>query len=635
MSSNKTFFVLIESCIKLYHNFKNLSREGDISECRLRIKQEFFKSSGLPACNAVATAGRPRFARNDNKNINQMKNKPFVLIILDGWGVAPPSKGNAITLANTPNIDGFFKKYPNTTLNATGSAVGLEANQMGGSEAGHLNIGAGRIVRQDSQYISEAIESGKFFKNLALRKAINHTKINNSSLHLIGLLSSKDSPHSNPEHLSALLLLAKLQKVKKVYLHLFADGRDTLPRSSLKFLEKLEKKLENFGLGKIATIGGRFYGMDRTKNWPRLLKAYQTMVDGKGEKSFSAKEAIEQAYAKGLSDEFILPAIICNPIRNIFNSAKTKSQQSYNLNDRQNLSSAQISNGASKNNPVGKIQNNDAVIFFNLRSDRARQLSKLFVLSKMKSEDLDKIEDDDTYRRLQKRTKLKNLFFVAMTDFGPDLLCQTAFKSHDIEKTLPAVLKKFKQLYIAETEKYAHITYFFNGGHANPVGDEKRIMVPSPKVASYAQKPEMSAYEITQVITKNIKKDVYDFYAINFANTDMIGHTGNLGAAIKSAEVVDQCVGEIVKEVLKKKGTCIITADHGNSDEMIDLKTGDVLTMHSKNPVPFIIIGSEFEKKKIKLRSGGTLADIAPTILKIMKIKKPVEMTGKSLINNL
>jgi 2,3-bisphosphoglycerate-independent phosphoglycerate mutase len=548
-----------------------------------------------------------------------MKNKPFVLIILDGWGVAPPSKGNAIALANTPNIDGFLKKYSNTTLNATGSAVGLEANQMGGSEAGHLNIGAGRIVKQDSQYISEAIESGKFFKNLALRKAINHTKVNNSSLHLIGLLSSKDSPHSNPKHLSALLLLAKLQKVKKVYLHLFTDGRDTLPRSSLKFLDKLEKKLENFGLGKIATIGGRFYGMDRTKNWPRLLKAYQAMVDGKGEKSFSAKEAIEQAYAKGLSDEFILPAIICD---------KNKK-------------------------PTAKIQNNDAIIFFNLRSDRARQLSKLFVLDKIKE-----IENDDTdscSRDARKRTKLKNLFFVAMTDFGPALSCHTAFKSHDIEKTLPAILKKFKQLYIAETEKYAHITYFFNGGHANPVGNEKRIMIPSPKVASYTQKPEMSAYEITQVVKKNIQKDVYDFYAINFANTDMVGHTGNLGAAIKAVEIIDQCVGEIAKEILKKKGTCVITADHGNSDEMIDLKTGDVLTMHSKNPVPFIIVSQKPKAKPAriaspaknavsaadwqsdaggsqKLRLDGTLSDIAPTILEIMKIKKPVEMTGKSLI---
>jgi 2,3-bisphosphoglycerate-independent phosphoglycerate mutase len=251
---------------------------------------------------------------------------------------------------------------------------------------------------------------------------------------------------------------------------------------------------------------------------------------------------------------------------------------------------------------------------------------------------LDKIKEverdntDPCSRDVQKRTKLKNLFFVAMTDFGPDLPRHTAFKSHDIEKTLPAVLKKFKQLYIAETEKYAHITYFFNGGHANPVGNEKRIMISSPKVASYIQKPEMSAREITQVITKNIKKDVYDFYAINFANTDMVGHTGNLGAAIKSAEIIDQCVREIAKEILKKEGTCIITADHGNSDEMIDLKTGDVLTMHSKNPVPFIIVSKELGAGSRKLRTGGTLADIAPTILKIMKIKKPVEMTGKSLL---
>lgn len=518
-----------------------------------------------------------------------MKN-PFVLIILDGWGVAPPSKGNAIALANTPVMDEFYKKYPNTTLNATGAAVGLEENQMGGSEAGHLNIGAGRIVKQDSQYISEAIDSGKFFKNLALRKAINYVRVNNSSLHLMGILSSKDSPHGNPKHLRALLLLAKQQNVKNVYLHLFTDGRDTLPRSALKFLDDLKKVLDNFNLGEIATIGGRFYGMDRTKNWPRLMKSYQAMVDGKGEKFFSGKEAIKQAYDKGLSDEFIPPTIIIN---------KNKK-------------------------PIAKIKNNDAVIFFNLRSDRARQLTKLFVLKE--------IEGENAYPPLKKRTKLKNLFFVAMTGFGPNLPCETAFASHDVEKTLPAILKNFKQLYIAETEKYAHITYFFNGGHAKPLAGENRIMIPSPKVASYDQKPEMSAKEITQLVKKNIKKDVYDFYAINFANTDMVGHTGNLGAAIKATEVVDQCVGEIVEEILNKKGICFITADHGNSDEMIDLKTGNVLTMHSKNPVPFIIVSSKSKVGNWRLKTGGILADIAPTILAIMKIKKPKEMTGKSLI---
>jgi 2,3-bisphosphoglycerate-independent phosphoglycerate mutase len=511
--------------------------------------------------------------------------KPFVLIILDGWGIAPPSKGNAIALANTPAMDKFYKIYPNTTLNATGQAVGLEKNQMGGSEAGHMNIGAGRIVKQDSRYISEAINSGEFFKNLALRKATNYVKVNSSSLHLIGLLSSEDSPHSNPKHLKALLLLAKKQKVKNVYLHLFTDGRDTLPRSALKYLKDLEKELAKLNLGEIATIGGRFYGMDRTKNWQRLIKAYRAIVDGKGEKVFSAKEAIEKAYAQGLSDEFILPTVIIK---------KNKK-------------------------PIAQVKNKDAVIFFNLRSDRARQLSKFFVLEKVNG-------------FKGKWTKLKKIFFVAMTDFGPDLPCHTAFLSHDVEKTLPFILKDFKQLYIAETEKYAHITYFFNGGHANAVGGEKRIMIPSPKVSSYDQKPEMSAPEITEVVKKNIEKDVYDFYAINFANPDMVGHTGNLGAAIKAVEEVDKCVGQIVKEVLKKRGVCFIAADHGNSDEMIDLKTGDVLTMHSKNPVPFIIVGEEFKKKNLKLRSKGILGDIAPTILDIMEIKKPRERTGRSLI---
>ena len=516
-----------------------------------------------------------------------MKNKPFVLIILDGWGIAPFSRGNAIALAKTPSMDKFSKNYPYTTLNATGKAVGLGENEMGGSEAGHMNIGAGRIVKQDSEYISEAIINGEFFKNSVFVKVINYTKKKNSKLHIIGLLSSKDSPHSKPNHLYSLLKLAKKQNLKNVFLHLFTDGRDTLPRSALEYLEKLELKIKEIGIGEITSLGGRYYGMDRTKNWNRLQKAYDAVVLGKGEKAFSAKEAIKNSYKKGRKDEFISPTIIIKE------------------------------NGQ----PKGLIEDNDGMIFFNLRSDRARQFTKFFVSDKI---------NGYTGRAI----KLKNIFFAAMTDFGPDLDCQTAFVSHNVEKALPYALKNIRQLYIAETEKYAHITYFFNGGNHNPVGGEKRIIIPSPDVASYDEMPEMSAYKICKTVVENIIHDVYDFIAINFANTDMVGHTGNIVAAIKAAEAVDKCVGKITKEILKKSGTVFITADHGNSDEMIDLKTGKQLTMHSKNPVPFIIVNSKFKSQNSKLRSNGALADIAPTILEVMEMEKPKEMTRDSLILN-
>ena len=516
--------------------------------------------------------------------------KPFILIILDGWGIAPPSKGNAIALADTSVIDKLSKNYPYTTLNATGRAVGLGENEMGGSEAGHMNIGAGRIVKQDSEYISEAIKTGAFFKNPPLRNAINHSKINKSKLHLMGLLSSKDSPHSDPDHLYNLLKLAKKQGFQNVFLHLFTDGRDTLPRSALKYLNQLELKIEEIGVGEVATVSGRYYAMDRTKKWDRLEKAYRAIALGKGVKATSAKEAIEKAYQKGLKDEFISPTVIVKE------------------------------NGE----PRAIVDDNDSIIFFNLRSDRARQFTKFFVSEKI-----------DGYTGRAK--KIQNLFFVAMTDFGPDLDCQTAFRSHNVERTLPWALRNIHQLYIAETEKYAHITYFLNGGHPNPVGGEKRIMIASPDVASYDQTPEMSCYDITKVVVGNIIHNVYDFIAINFANPDMVGHTGNLAAAIKAVEAVDECVGEITKEAFKKNGTIFITADHGNVDEMIDFVSGEALTMHSKNPVPFIIVSSESRRRHSRisplgLRSGGVLGDIAPTILEVMGIEKPVEMTGNSLI---
>jgi len=520
--------------------------------------------------------------------------KPYVLIILDGWGLAPRSKGNAIALANTPNVDEFWKDFPHTKLCATGKCVGLSANEMGGSEAGHLNLGAGRIVKQDSEYISEAIKDGTFFKNPVLIKALHHVKVHKSKLHLMGLLSSKDSPHSDPTHLAALLTLAKNNDFKKVYLHLFTDGRDTLPRSALKYLKKLKTTLKKIGIGEIASICGRYWAMDRTKNWSRLHRAYEAVADGlangeggKEKIAASAEEAIKGAYEEGLKDEFILPTVIIDK------------------------------NGM----PLAEVNSNDSVIFFNLRSDRARQFSKLFVLDKVDS--------------IKRRTpKPKNLFFVAMTDFGPDLPVQTAFPSRKIKNTLPWVLRNLKQLYIAETEKYAHITYFFNGGSARPIGGEDRICIASPRVSTYDQTPEMSAKEITEVVIKNIRQNLYDFIAINFANGDMVGHTGNLAAAIKAVEFVDKCVGKITDTVLRKKGVAFITADHGNADEMIDPKTGKDLTMHSKNPVPFIIVNGYKLGTKFSLKKGGVLGNVAPTILEVMGIEKPKEMKEKSLIIN-
>ncbi len=531
------------------------------------------------------------FVNVANMTVNR---KPAVLIILDGWGIAPASKGNAITLADTPVMDKLYKECPSTLLNATGKAVGLEENETSGSEAGHMNIGAGRVVLQDSTFISESINQGKFFHNVKLRLAINHARANKSKLHIMGLMSGNDSPHSKLIHLLALLVLIKRVGMKEVYLHLFTDGRDTLPRSALKYLDEVEKNIASVGIGKIATISGRYWAMDRAKHWDRLYHAYDAIANGIGLRAESAEEAIKNAYGKGLTDEFVEPTIITRRIAD--------------ANNRKNISEE----------PIARIEDNDAVIFFNLRSDRARQFAKFFV-----SDNIDHFEG--------RKSKLKNLFFVALTDFGPDLKVQTAYSGCEIEMALPAVLKNTKQLYIAESEKYAHITYFFNGGFANPVGGEDRIMIESPNVSSYDQKPEMGAAEITKVIIESLKNNIYDFIAVNFANADMLGHTGNIGAAIRGIETVDGAVGDIMKIVNEKKGVAFIAADHGNADEMIDLKTGEILTMHSKNPVPFIIAGAGAEKQSIKLRSRGVLGDIAPTILETMKIAKPEKMTGETL----
>lgn len=508
---------------------------------------------------------------------------PVLLIILDGWGRAPHQQKNPIQLAKTPVMKKLWDEHPHTTLAASGSAVGLLPNQDGNSEAGHMNIGAGRIVEQDILRISKSIKKGTFFKNAAFEQAARHVKENNSNLHLLGLLSDENSGHSNPEHLQALLKFYRKEKVPRVYLHLFTDGRDTPKYSAVNFINKLEKTLKPNE--KIVTLLGRLY-LDRKKNWSRTKLAYNTLLFGAKKKFYSAEEAIQEAYKSGESDEFITPRIILD---------------------------------ADNNSP--RIKDNDAIIFFNLRSDRARQLTKPFVQSQFNK------LNPNSFRRSK---VLKNIIFVAMTDFGPDLEnILTAYPSEDIEGTLPMALSELRQLYIAESEKFAHITYFLNGGYTHSVGGEVRINIPSPDVDSYDKTPEMSAYKIVKKVLSSLQKNEYDFIGINFANADMVGHTGNLEACIKAVETIDDCIGRLYKEIKKQKGLMIITADHGNIEEIINSETGEVDTEHSNNPVPFIIASPR--KFSVKKLPRGVLGNVAPTILDLLGIEKPYQMSCTSL----
>lgn len=525
---------------------------------------------------------------------NKKVPKPVILMILDGWGLSKTKgeDGNAIAMAKPKNMAYLWKNYWHTSLTAHGVKVGLLPNQEGNSEAGHLNIGAGRIVKQDVLYVNEAIKDGTFFKNTAFLETLKHAKKYGSKVHLMGLLSNGQSAHSYPLHLYSLLKLVNDEGFKKVYLHLFTDGRDTTRFAAPRLIKELKKKM--YPGQKIASIIGRFYAMDRNKYWERTEAAYNAMVSGKGITAKNETEALSAAYNRGETDEFVQPTIIVNK----------------------------------NNKPIATINDNDVVIFFNLRSDRARQLAKTFTQT----------DFEKSNGRPFKRKKIpKNIRFCALGDFGPDLEhIFTAFPSRDVEESLPYVLgqEKLKQLYIAESEKYAHVTYFINGGHANPVGNEERIRVPSPYIQHYDEAPEMSAYTVSRKVVHAVKSDKYDFITVNFANPDMIGHTGNWEAATEAIKIVDECVGDIYRSVLKENGVVIIIADHGNIEEMYDKETEEILTEHSTNPVPFILIG-----KKYKLKSGqrkslpkGILGDVAPTILKIINIKKPKEMTGKSLI---
>ncbi len=498
---------------------------------------------------------------------------PLVLIILDGWGISSCKKGNAILLAKTPNIDSFKKKNSYTELEASGVHVGLSKGMMGGSEVGHLNIGAGRVVIQNVIRINQMIKNRGFFKNPAFLKAVRNVKRNNSTLHLMGLLSDA-GVHSHEDHLYALLKLAKQHKLKKVMIHVFADGRDTSIKSVTKYIKRLEKQIKKYKTGKIATITGRYYAMDRDNRWKRTKKAYLGITEAKGLKVKTVLAGINQAYKKGQTDEFIEPIII---------------------------------------DGFEGIKNRDSAIFFNYRSDRPRQLVMAFTEKRFRG-----------FKR-----KRKNLSFVCMTKYYKKLSAFVALSQLKVEKTLGEVLSKkgLYQLRISETEKYAQVTYFLNGMIEKPFKKEDRVLIPSPKVPTYDLKPEMSALKTTKEVLKKIKLDKYKVIIINFANSDMVGHTGNLKAAILSVKVVDECVGKIVKLVKSKKGIVLITADHGNAEEMINLKTNQPLSEHTKNPVPFIIVSD----KKYLLRKGS-LSNISPTILKLLDIKKPKEMTAKDLI---
>jgi len=507
-----------------------------------------------------------------------MAKKPVMLMILDGFGIAPESDGNAVRKANTPNLDSLFAKYPHTQLQASGLFVGLPDGQMGNSEVGHLNIGAGRVIYQELTRITKEIEEGGFFKNEALTLAINNVKDNNKSLHLMGLLSN-GGVHSHIDHLKGLLKLAKESGVQNVYVHGFMDGRDVPPTSGKEFIIEIENYMKEIGLGKLATISGRYYAMDRDNRWERVELAYNAMVLGKGEEANSAVEAIERSYADNKTDEFVLPTVI------------------------------------DKN---GMIKDGDSIIFFNFRPDRAREITRAI--------------NDKEFAGF-KRDRL-NLTFVTMTQYDKTLEgVHIAYKPESITNTLGEYVSKHgkNQLRIAETEKYAHVTFFFNGGVEKENPGEDRALIPSPKVATYDLKPEMSAYEVTDELINRLDQDKYDMIILNFANPDMVGHTGVVEAAIKAIEAVDECVGKIVNKVLEKDGDVFITADHGNSETMIDFSTGNPYTAHTTNPVPFLWASNHTEGKGLH---EGKLADIAPTILDRMGLDVPAEMTGKTLIEN-
>ena len=527
-----------------------------------------------------------------------MKQRPVVLMVLDGFGLSDEHDYNAVYLAKTPVIDKLMKECPFQKGYASGLAVGLPDGQMGNSEVGHMNIGSGRIIYQDLTLITKSIEDGDFFKNEEFLKAIDNCKKNDSDLHLWGLLSD-GGVHSHNTHLYALLELCKRENFERVYVHPFFDGRDTPPASGKGYLEELIAKMKEIGVGKVASLSGRYYAMDRDNNWDRTQKAYDSLVTGEGIKASDPVQAMQDSYDNGVTDEFVVPTVITNE----------------------------------DGSPVSLVKPNDSIIFFNFRPDRARQITKAFCFT---DEDIEKQPGDASDKKSIKFLKRAHGYmpvtYVCFKDYDetiPNKL--VAFKKPVIVNTLGEYLAKqgMTQLRIAETEKYAHVTFFFNGGIEEPNKGEDRTLVPSPKVATYDLQPEMSAPEVSEKLDAAITSGKYDFIVINFANPDMVGHTGKLDAAIKAVERVDGCVGGAVEAVRKMNGVLFICADHGNAEQMWNKETNAPHTAHTTNPVPFILYNYD---SSYTLREGGRLCDIAPTLLQIMGLPIPEEMTGKSLL---
>lgn len=510
-----------------------------------------------------------------------MCKRPTVLMILDGYGLNEKKQANAIAEAKTPVMDRLMKEYPFVKGNASGMAVGLPEGQMGNSEVGHLNIGAGRIVYQELTRITKEIQDGDFFKNEALLKAVHDAKNNHSALHLMGLLSD-GGVHSHNTHLYGLLELAKREGLKKVYVHCLLDGRDTPPKSGIDFMRELYHKMDEIGVGDVATVMGRYYAMDRDNRWERVEKAYNAMVLGKGIEADNGIDGITASYNNGKNDEFVLPVVI--------------------MKDHK---------------PVATIKDKDSVIFFNFRPDRAREITRAFCM-----------DDFNGFSR-GKRLDLTYLCFTEYDVTIPHK--EVAFHKVSITNTFGEFLADHgkTQARIAETEKYAHVTFFFNGGIEKPNPLEERILVNSPKVATYDLQPEMSAYLVADKLIEAIKSDKYDVIIANFANPDMVGHTGIEPAAVKAIEVVDDCVGKVVDTLVKAGGQMIICADHGNAEQLVDYSTGEPFTAHTTNPVPFILVNYN---PAYTLAEGGCLADLVPTLIEMMDMEKPPEMTGKSLL---
>lgn len=539
-----------------------------------------------------------------------------ILIVLDGFGIAPPGPGNAIYLANPTFINSLLNTFPNTLLRASGEAVGLPQGEVGNTEVGHLNLGAGRIVYQDLPRINMAIADGSFYKNKSFLDCINHVKKNNSKLHLLGLVS-EGIVHSSIDHLWALLYLAKENHLDKVFIHAITDGRDSPPQSATGILKTIEEKINQLKVGKIASVSGRYYAMDRDSRWERTAKAYFCLTKGVGNHEKTALEAVENSYRQGLSDEFILPT-----------------------------------NMVIDNQPIGLIEKNDGVIFFNYRIDRAKQLTKAFVLENFEK-DANKNNFFDPYATKYYKThnpekkpavqppfsrgkKIENLFFVTMTMYQEDLPAMVAFTPTLVNNPLGMVLEdgEIPQLRMAESEKERFVTYYFNGQREMPFRLEERLIIPSPKVPTYDLKPEMSAYQLTEVLISKIRENKYPFILINFANPDMVGHTGNIQATILAIQAIDRCLQKIVNEALQNNTTVLITGDHGNAEQKIDPQTGTISTEHTANPVPFIVCNNKLQGRFTKLLQG-ILADVAPTVLAILGIHRPESMTGRNLIQDL